>query len=59
MRNDERQVDDWFNQGIWLVLLLIPAGMLLFRRGWLAVGFAGGLAAARKPCRRRCGRICG
>nr|CAA6810190.1 MAG: TPR domain protein in aerotolerance operon [uncultured Thiotrichaceae bacterium] len=33
----DRKLDAWFNQGIWLVLLLIPVAMLFFRRGWLAV----------------------
>ncbi|MGB0849398.1 MAG: vWA domain-containing protein [Thiolinea sp.] len=37
MDEQERQLDIWFNQGIWLVLLLIPVAMLLFRRGWLTV----------------------
>lgn len=32
-----RQVDTWVNAGIWLVLLLLPAAMLLFRRGWLTL----------------------
>lgn len=32
-----RQVDTWVNEGIWLVLLLLPLVAVLFRRGWLAV----------------------
>lgn len=41
MEEQERQLDVWFNQGIWLVLLLLPLGMLLFRRGWLTLWLAG------------------
>ncbi|CAA6823954.1 MAG: TPR domain protein in aerotolerance operon, partial [uncultured Thiotrichaceae bacterium] len=37
LAGDDRKLDAWFNQGIWLVLLLIPVAMLFFRRGWLAV----------------------
>ncbi|MCB1638336.1 MAG: VWA domain-containing protein, partial [Thiothrix sp.] len=32
----ERQFDQWFNEGVWLALLLVPFMALLFRRGWLA-----------------------
>lgn len=37
LAGNDRKLDAWFNQGIWLVLLLIPVAMLFFRRGWLAV----------------------
>ena len=32
----ERQFDQWFNEGVWLVLVLVPFMALMFRRGWLA-----------------------
>lgn len=37
LAGDDRKLDAWFNQGIWLVILLLPVAVLLFRRGWLAV----------------------
>jgi len=39
VRQDQagRQVDAWANAGIWLVLLLLPVAMFLFRRGWLTL----------------------
>ncbi len=43
MDEQERQLDVWFNQGIWLVLLLLPLAMLLFRRGWLTVWLGAGI----------------
>jgi Ca-activated chloride channel family protein len=33
------RVDRWQEQGAWLVLLLIPAALAAFRRGWLLVLF--------------------
>ncbi|PID48912.1 MAG: hypothetical protein CR991_09240 [Proteobacteria bacterium] len=32
-----RKIDHWVNEGIWLVVLILPLALLLFRRGWLAV----------------------
>lgn len=32
-----REVGVWVNQGYWLVLLLLPVALLMFRRGWLWV----------------------
>ncbi len=37
LQGGSRQVDTWVNEGIWLVLLMLPLVVLLFRRGWLAV----------------------
>ncbi|MEZ5535543.1 MAG: VWA domain-containing protein [Thiolinea sp.] len=37
LAGEDRKLDAWFNQGIWLVILLLPVAMLFFRRGWLAV----------------------
>ncbi|MEZ5448626.1 MAG: VWA domain-containing protein [Thiolinea sp.] len=31
----DRQVDAWVNEGVWLVVLMLPLVVLLFRRGWL------------------------
>ena len=33
------QLDQWEEQGIWLVLLVLPFGALFFRKGLLVVGF--------------------
>lgn len=33
----ERNFDVWFEQGPWLLLLLLPIGSLAFRRGWIWV----------------------
>ncbi|PIE00557.1 MAG: hypothetical protein CSA79_03290 [Thiothrix nivea] len=37
LADEGRKLDTWFNQGIWLVVILLPLVMLFFRRGWLAV----------------------
>jgi len=34
-RTLERDFDVWFEEGPWLLLLLLPLGALAFRRGWL------------------------
>ncbi|MDB9916193.1 VWA domain-containing protein [Pseudomonadales bacterium] len=34
-REQERDFDVWFEEGPWLVLLLLPLAALCFRRGWL------------------------
>ncbi|MGD8176530.1 VWA domain-containing protein [Marinimicrobium sp. ARAG 43.8] len=39
-RQVDREFDDWFDRGPWLVLLLLPAVLYSFRRGLLAVLFA-------------------
>ncbi|MCK5893960.1 MAG: VWA domain-containing protein [Endozoicomonadaceae bacterium] len=31
----DRQFDRWYDEGFWLVLLLLPAAALAFRRGWV------------------------
>ncbi len=31
----QRTIERWRDQGVWLVLLLIPVALLSFRRGWL------------------------
>jgi len=36
-RELERKLDIWQDQGFWLVLLLLPFGLLLFRRGLLSL----------------------
>lgn len=33
----EREFDQWYDAGYWLVWLLLPAALLGFRRGWLMV----------------------
>ena len=33
--SDERSADTWEDQGYWLILLLLPFALALFRRGWL------------------------
>lgn len=43
MEEQERQLDVWFNQGIWLVVLLLPLAMVLFRRGWLTLWLVAGI----------------
>jgi Ca-activated chloride channel family protein len=35
--DDPRLTDAWHELGPWITLLLLPLGMLAFRRGWLAV----------------------
>ncbi len=32
---ENQQYSDWIDQGAWLVLLVLPFALLLFRRGWL------------------------
>lgn len=32
---DGREIDIWQNEGIWLVLLILPLALLGFRRGWV------------------------
>ena len=34
-RQVEREFDQWREQGVWLVLLILPMALLAFRRGWL------------------------
>lgn len=34
-QQSERNFDAWFEQGPWLILLLLPLAALAFRRGWL------------------------
>lgn len=41
-RQLERQLDTWEDRGPWLLLLLLPPTLLLFRRGWI---FSIGLVA--------------
>lgn len=36
VKNEEQKVESWLNEGIWLVLLLIPFALLAFRKGYLA-----------------------
>ncbi len=37
IREKSSRVDRWQEQGAWLVLLLLPAALAAFRRGWLLV----------------------
>ena len=34
-RKTEREMDQWREEGIWLVLMILPFAALAFRRGWL------------------------
>lgn len=36
-QDQDKQLEVWRNEGIWLVLLLIPVALLMFRRGLLSV----------------------
>lgn len=48
---DEKQNEQWVDDGIWLLVLLVPLMAVLYRRGWLmvvvlAVGLHSGLPSA-------------
>jgi Ca-activated chloride channel family protein len=34
-RHTEREFDQWQEQGFWLLLLILPAALLAFRKGWV------------------------
>lgn len=36
-QNQDKQLESWRNEGIWLVLLLVPVALLMFRRAFLSV----------------------
>ena len=36
VKNENQKVESWLNEGIWLVLLLLPLALLAFRKGYLA-----------------------
>ena len=48
MEEKKSRVDRWQEQGAWLVLLLIPAALAAFRRGWLLVLFV--VSVLGLPC---------
>ena len=37
LKDKERQIDTWVNEGYWLILGMLPLALLVFRRGWLVV----------------------
>ena len=36
VKNTQKEVEIWINEGIWLLFLLLPLGLLVFRKGYLA-----------------------
>ena len=36
VKNEDKEIESWINEGAWLVLLLLPLGLLAFRKGVLA-----------------------
>lgn len=36
VKSEDKEVESWINEGAWLVLLLLPLGLLAFRKGVLA-----------------------
>ena len=36
LKNSQKEIEIWINEGIWLLFLLIPLSLLVFRKGYLA-----------------------
>ena len=52
LENNERSVEHWQNEGIWLLWLLLPAALLLFRKGYLfstVMAFGLGISMVAMP----------